>query len=67
MEFTYIAHGEDWVVSTSAGFCGRLPFGDTLDGLKGAKVLVDMGKRSDDFHAGVVALADQCGFRGSRG
>lgn len=75
MDFTYIALDEDWVFSTGARFHGRLPFGDTLDGLKGGdavdgqkghEVLVDLGKRSKEFHVGVKALADMCAFHGLR-
>lgn len=72
MEFTYKAPTggdggrEDFVVSTTAGFCGRLPFGDTLDGLKNAKLLVDLGDVTAEFHQGVRAFADECGFTGSR-
>ncbi len=66
MEFTYIANGEDWVVSTSARFHGRLPFSDFLEGVKDTKVLHNLGERSAEFHAGVKALADQCGFSGDR-
>lgn len=67
MRFTYIAGGEDYVFLTEEQFCGRLPFGDFLDQIKKRKAVEDWGEQSPDFHAGVKALADQCGFRGSRG
>ncbi len=66
MEFTYIADGEDFVYLGTEGFFGRLPFGDTLDGLKAGKQLADLGHQTDAFHAGVVALADTLKFIGDR-
>lgn len=66
MEFTYIANGEDFVYLGVEGFCGRLPFGDTLDGLKGSKQLKDLGKQSSSFHDGVKALADTLRMVGDR-
>lgn len=67
MRFTYIALGEDFVFLTEEQFCGRLPFGDFLDEIKKRKAVEDWGEQTAEFHAGVKALADQCGFRGDRG
>lgn len=66
MRFTYIADGEDFVYLTEEKFHGRLPFGDFLDAIKGQKAVENWGKQSSEFHAGVSALAEQCGFAGSR-
>lgn len=66
MRFTYIADGEDFVYLTEERFHGRLPFGDFLDAIKGQKAVENWGKQSSEFHAGVSALAEQCGFAGSR-
>ncbi len=67
MRFTFIAEGEDYVYLTDEEFCGRLPFGDFLDQIKQRKAVENWGEQSSEFLAGVKALADQCGFRGSRG
>lgn len=72
MDFTYIldrpgTDDEDFVFSASLGFFGRLPYGATLEGLKGGKVLTDLGRKPREFHAGIVALADQCRMRGDYG
>ncbi len=67
MRFTFIAEGEDYVYLTDEEFCGRLPFGDFLDQIKQRKAVENWGEQSSEFLSGVVALADQCGFRGDRG
>lgn len=57
---------EDFVFLGSLGWCGRLPFGDTLDQFRASKTVADWGRRSTEFHQGVKALADQLRFPGSR-
>lgn len=66
MRFTYIAEGEDYVYLADQNFHGRLPFGDFLEAIKQRKAVENWGEQSSEFHAGVKALAEQCGFRGSR-
>lgn len=66
MRMTYIAGGEDYVYLTEEKFHGRLPFGDFLDAIKSRKAVENWGEQSAEFHAGVSALADQCGFVGNR-
>jgi hypothetical protein len=64
MEITYVALEEDWVLSASLKYFGKLPFGDTLDGLKKGGALKDLGDQNPAFHKGIVALAGAVGFTG---
>lgn len=66
MEITYIVAKEDWVLSSSLRYFGKLPFSDTLKTLKKEEVLQDLGPQSAEFHRGILTLATQAGFTGMR-
>lgn len=73
MDVTYVFGNEDWILSTSARYWGRIPHSDFLEGMKpgGLIGLSDTPGRktpmSADFHAGARQLAQSCGFRGELG
>ena len=62
MEFTYIVNGEDFLWLGAERIHTRCASPDVLEGLKGAKQIVGLGVKSQQFHDFLTNIAINAKF-----